>query len=133
MSTEESEAHTNSNEIQETGKTEIPVNNIDKTVDNEIEIAPRHKKVSDNAHDINNNKLVDDSHNSSHINNNDAETDEKDLNRNIESSASSNQSHSNMEQQHSEQEVQANKKTENNSSFSKRPFNVVMTPSDKSV
>ncbi|HHP1251792.1 TPA: DNA translocase FtsK [Staphylococcus argenteus] len=131
MSTEESEAHTNSNEIQETGKTEIPVNNIDKTVDNEIEIAPRHKKVSDNAHDINNNKLVDDSHNSSHINNNDAETDEKDLNRNIESSASSNQSHSNMEQQHSEQEVQANKKTENNSSFSKRPFNVVMTPSDK--
>lgn len=132
MSTEESEAHTNSNEIQETGKTEIPVNNIDKTVDNEIEIAPRHKKVSDNAHDINNNKLVDDSHNSSHINNNDdAETDEKDSNRNIESSVSSNQSHSNMEQQHSEQEVQANKKTENNSSFSKRPFNVVMTPSDK--
>ncbi|MCG9796294.1 DNA translocase FtsK [Staphylococcus argenteus] len=132
MSTEESEAHTNSNEIQETGKTEIPVNNIDKTVDNEIEIAPRHKKVSDNAHDINNNNLVDDSHNSSHINNNDdAETDEKDSNRNIESSASSNQSHSNMEQQHSEQEVQANKKTENNSSFSKRPFNVVMTPSDK--
>ncbi|HFG9097694.1 TPA: DNA translocase FtsK [Staphylococcus argenteus] len=132
MSTEESEAHTNSNEIQETGKTEIPVNNIDKTVDNEIEIAPRHKKVSDNAHDINNNNLVDDSHNSSHINNNDdAETDEKDSNRNIESSASSNQSHSNMEQQHSEQEVQANKKTENNSSFSKRPFNVVMTPSDR--
>ncbi|MBE5672826.1 DNA translocase FtsK [Staphylococcus sp. SS35] len=132
MSTEETEAHTNSNEIQETVNAEIPVNNIDKTVDNEIEIAPRHKKVSDNAREISENQLVDNSRNSSQINSeDDSDSDEKDSNHNIETSASSNQSQSNMEQQHSEREVQANKKTENNSSFSKRPFNVVMTPSDK--
>ncbi|MBE5666557.1 DNA translocase FtsK [Staphylococcus sp. SS251] len=132
MSTEETEAHTNSNEIQETVNAEIPVNNIDKTVDNEIEIAPRHKKVSDNAREISENQLVDNSHNSSQINSeDDSDSDEKDSHHNIETSASSNQSQSNMEQQHSEREVQANKKTENNSSFSKRPFNVVMTPSDK--
>lgn len=132
ISTEEVEAHTNSNEIQDTENTEIPVNNIDKTVDNEIEIAPRHKKVSDNTHEINNDQLVDNSHNSSQINKNeDSDSAEKDSHRNLESSEPSNQSYSNMEQQDSAQEVQTNKKPENISSFSKRPFNVVMTPSDK--
>ncbi len=39
-----SEMHVDAPKTQEYAVTESQVNNIDKTVDNEIELAPRHKK-----------------------------------------------------------------------------------------
>ncbi len=41
-----SEMHVDAPKTQEHAVTESQVNNIDKTVDNEIELAPRHKKMT---------------------------------------------------------------------------------------
>ncbi len=38
--------HVDAPKTQEYAVTESQVNNIDKTVDNEIELAPRHKKMT---------------------------------------------------------------------------------------
>ncbi len=38
--------HVDAPKTQEHAVTESQVNNIDKTVDNEIELAPRHKKMT---------------------------------------------------------------------------------------
>ncbi|HGZ9502502.1 TPA: DNA translocase FtsK [Staphylococcus aureus] len=80
-----SEMHVDAPKTQEHAVTESQVNNIDKTVDNEIELAPRHKKDDQTNLSVNSLKtnIVNDGH------------------------------------------------TEKVSTLSKRPFNVVMTPSDK--
>ncbi len=60
-----SEMHVDAPKTQEHAVTESQVNNIDKTVDNEIELAPRHKK--DDQTNLNVNSLKTNDVNDGHV------------------------------------------------------------------
>ncbi|HDK4565214.1 TPA: DNA translocase FtsK, partial [Staphylococcus aureus] len=125
-----SEIHVDAPKTQEHAVAESQVNNIDKTVDNEIELAPHHKKddqtnLSVNSlktNDVNDGHVVEDS-TMNEIEKHDAEVTENVQNESAESEQ-------NVEEKTIEN-VNPNKQTEKVSTLSKRPFNVVMTPSDK--
>ncbi|HDF3290980.1 TPA: DNA translocase FtsK [Staphylococcus aureus] len=125
-----SEMHVDAPKTQEYAVTESQVNNIDKTVDNEIELAPRHKKddqtnLSVNSlktNDVNDNHVVEDS------SMNEIEKNNAEITENVQNEAA--ESEQNVEEKTIEN-VNPKKQTEKVSTLSKRPFNVVMTPSDK--
>ncbi len=122
--------HVDAPKTQEYAVTESQVNNIDKTVDNEIELAPRHKKddqtnLSVNSlktNDVNDNHVVEDS------SMNEIEKNNAEITENVQNEAA--ESEQNVEEKTIEN-VNPKKQTEKVSTLSKRPFNVVMTPSDK--
>lgn len=125
-----SEMHVDAPKTQEHAVTESQVNNIDKTVDNEIELAPRHKK--DDQTNLNVNSLKTNDVNDGHVvedsSMNEIEKHNAEITENVQNEAA--ESEQNVEEKTIEN-VNPKKQTEKVSTLSKRPFNVVMTPSDK--
>lgn len=125
-----SEMHVDAPKTQEHVVTESQVNNIDKTVDNEIELAPRHKKDDQTNLSVNSLKTndVNDGHVVEDSSMNEIEKHNAEITENVENEAA--ESEQNVEEKTIEN-VNPKKQTEKVSTLSKRPFNVVMTPSDK--
>lgn len=125
-----SEMHVDALKTQEHAVTESQVNNIDKTVDNEIELAPRHKKDDQTNLSVNSLKTndVNDGHVVEDSSMNEIEKHNAEVTENVQNEAA--ESEQNVEEKTIEN-VNPKKQTEKVSSLSKRPFNVVMTPSDK--
>lgn len=125
-----SEMHVDAPKTQEHAVTESQVNNFDKTVDNEIELAPRHKK--DDQTNLNVNSLKTNDVNDGHVvedsSMNEIEKHNAEITENVQNEAA--ESEQNVEEKTIEN-VNPKKQTEKVSTLSKRPFNVVMTPSDK--
>ncbi|SHB99263.1 DNA translocase FtsK [Staphylococcus aureus] len=125
-----SEMHVDAPKTQEHAVTESQVNNIDKTVDNEIELAPRHKKDDQTNLSVNSLKMndVNDGHVVEDSSMNEIEKHNAEITENVQNEAA--ESEQNVEEKTIEN-VNPKKQTEKVSTLSKRPFNVVMTPSDK--
>lgn len=125
-----SEMHVDAPKTQEHAVTESQVNNIDKTVDNEIELAPRHKKDDQTNLSVNSLKTndVNDGHVVEDSSMNEIEKQNAEITENVQNEAA--ESKQNVEEKTIEN-VNPKKQTEKVSTLSKRPFNVVMTPSDK--
>ncbi|HEI5397128.1 TPA: DNA translocase FtsK [Staphylococcus aureus] len=125
-----SEMHVDAPKTQEHAVTESQVNNIDKTVDNEIELAPRHKKDDQTNLSVNSLKTndVNDGHVVEDSSMNEIEKQNAEITENMQNEAA--ESKQNVEEKTIEN-VNPKKQTEKVSTLSKRPFNVVMTPSDK--
>ncbi|WP_052997499.1 DNA translocase FtsK [Staphylococcus aureus] len=125
-----SEMHVDAPKTQEHAVTESQVNNIDKTVDNEIELAPRHKKDDQTNLSVNSLKTndVNDGHVVEDSSMNEIEKHNAEITENVQNEAA--ESEQNVEEKTIEN-VNPKKQTEKVSTLSKRPFNVVMTPSDK--
>ncbi|MDF4038683.1 DNA translocase FtsK [Staphylococcus aureus] len=125
-----SEMHVDAPKTQEHAVTESQVNNIDKTVDNEIELAPRHKKDDQTNLSVNSLKTndVNDGHVVEDSSMNEIEKQNAEITENVQNEAA--ESEQNVEEKTIEN-VNPKKQTEKVSTLSKRPFNVVMTPSDK--
>lgn len=125
-----SEMHVDTPKTQEHAVAESQVNNIDKTVDNEIELAPRHKKDDQTNLRVNSLKTndVNDSHVVEDSTMNEIEKHNAEVTENVQNEAA--ESEQNVEEKTIEN-VNPKKQTEKVSTLSKRPFNVVMTPSDK--
>lgn len=125
-----SEMHVDAPKTQVHAVTESQVNNIDKTVDNEIELAPRHKK--DDQTNLSVNSLKTNDMNDGHVvedsNMNEIEKQNAEVTESVQNEAA--ESEQNVEEKTIEN-VNLKKQTEKVSTLSKRPFNVVMTPSDK--
>ncbi|MBW3848739.1 DNA translocase FtsK [Staphylococcus aureus] len=125
-----SEMHVDVPKTQEHAVTESQVNNIDKTVDNDIELAPRHKK--DNQTNLSVNSLKTNDVNDGHVvedsTMNEIEKHSAEVTENVQNEAA--ESEQNGEEKTIEN-ANPKKQTEKVSTLSKRPFNVVMTPSDK--
>lgn len=125
-----SEMHVDAPKTQVHAVTESQVNNIDKTVDNEIELAPRHKK--DDQTNLSVNSLKTNDMNDGHVvedpNMNEIEKQNAEVTESVQNEAA--ESEQNVEEKTIEN-VNPKKQTEKVSTLSKRPFNVVMTPSDK--
>ncbi|CXT34971.1 TPA: DNA translocase FtsK [Staphylococcus aureus] len=125
-----SEMHVDAPKTQEHAVTESQVNNIDKTVDNEIELATRHKKDDQTNLSVNSLKTndVNDGHVVEDSSMNEIEKHNAEITENVQNEAA--ESEQNVEEKTIEN-VNPKKQTEKVSTLSKRPFNVVMTPSDK--
>lgn len=125
-----SEMHVDAPKTQEHAVTESQVNNIDKTVDNEIELAPRHKKDDQTNLSVNSLKtnIVNDGHVVEDSSMNEIEKHNAEITENVQNETA--ESEQNVEEKTIEN-VNPKKQTEKVSTLSKRPFNVVMTPSDK--
>lgn len=125
-----SEMHVDAPKTQDHEVTESQVNNIDKTVDNEIELAPRHKKDDQTNLSVNSLKTndVNDGHVVEDSSMNEIEKQNAEITENVQNEAA--ESEQNVEEKTIEN-VNPKKQTEKVSTLSKRPFNVVMTPSDK--
>ncbi|HCG2355387.1 TPA: DNA translocase FtsK [Staphylococcus aureus] len=125
-----SEMHVDAPKTQDHAVTESQVNNIDKTVDNEIELAPRHKKDDQTNLSVNSLKTndVNDGHVVEDSSMNEIEKQNAEITENVQNEAA--ESEQNVEEKTIEN-VNPKKQTEKVSTLSKRPFNVVMTPSDK--
>ncbi len=125
-----SKMHVDAPKTQEHAVTESQVNNIDKTVDNEIELAPRHKKDDQTNLSVNSLKTndVNDGHVVADSNMNEIEKQNAEITENVQNEAA--ESEQNVEEKTIEN-VNPKKQTEKVSTLSKRPFNVFMTPSDK--
>lgn len=125
-----SEIHVDAPKTQEHAVTESQVNNIDKTVDNEIELAPRHKKDDQTNLSVNSLKtnIVNDGHVVEDSSMNEIEKHNAEITENVQNETA--ESEQNVEEKTIEN-VNPKKQTEKVSTLSKRPFNVVMTPSDK--
>lgn len=125
-----SEMHVDAPKTQEHAVTESQVNNIDKTVDNEIELAPRHKKDDQTNLSVNSLKTndVNDGHVVEDSSMNEIEKHNAEITENVQNEAA--ESEQNVEEKTIEN-ANPKKQTEKVSTLSKRPFNVVMTPSDK--